>query len=148
MFTNRVYIEVGVDKTDLEQDSLGEGEHSKDLRSILLTQYISYQGLKCPETVSCEVPHHFVESVVEIIKVEHCEIKCCHPLYLYFCIFRMALILIQEITSKGEGGQKPRLQQMQSNAINRGASLQIFDILRTMMTSLTIFTSFQSSGLF
>ena len=52
----------------------------------------------------------------------------------------MALILIQEIASKGEGGQKPRLQQMQSNAINRGASLQILDLLRTMMTALTIFT--------
>ena len=37
---------------------------------------------------------------------------------------------------------------MQSNAINRGASLQIFDILRTMMTFSTILTSFQSSGLF
>ena len=37
---------------------------------------------------------------------------------------------------------------MQSNAINRGASLQILDLLRTMMTALTIFTWFQSSGLF
>ena len=69
MFTNRVYTEVGEDKTDLEQDSLGKGDSSKDLRSILLTQYISYKGLKCPETVSYEVPHHFVESVVKIIKV-------------------------------------------------------------------------------
>ena len=84
MFTNRVYTEVGEDKTDLEQDSLGEGEHSKDLRSILPKQYIFYQGLKCPETVSYEVPHNFVESVVKIIKVEHCQINCCHPLYLCY----------------------------------------------------------------
>jgi len=46
---NRVYTEVGEDKSDLEQDSLGK-------------------GLKCPETVSYEVPHHFVESVMKIIK--------------------------------------------------------------------------------
>ena len=69
MFTNRVYTEVGEDKSDLVQDSIGKGDSSKDLRSILLTQYISYKGLKCPETVSYEVPHHFVESVVKIIKV-------------------------------------------------------------------------------
>ena len=84
MFTNRVYTEVGEDKADLEQDSLGEGEHSKDLRSILPKQYIFYQGLKCPETVSYEVPHNFVESVVKIVKVEHCQINFCHPLYLCY----------------------------------------------------------------
>ena len=96
------------------------------LYANLLTQYIFYQGLKCPETISCEVPHNFVESVVKIIKVEHCQINFCHPLYLYFWKILMTLILIQEIAPKGEGGQKPRLQQKQSKPINRGASLHIF----------------------
>ena len=84
MFINRVYTEVGEDKSDLVQDSIGKGDSSKDLRSILLTQYISYKGLKCPETVSYEVPHNFVESVVKIVKVEHCQINFCHPLYLCY----------------------------------------------------------------
>ena len=96
------------------------------LYANLLTQYIFYQGLKCPETISCEVPHNFVESVVKIIKVEHCQINFCHPLYLYFWKILMTLILIQEIAPKGEGGQNPRLQQMQSNANNWGVLLQIF----------------------
>ena len=84
MFTNRVYTEVGEDKTYLEQDSLGKGDSSKDPPQILSRQNMCYQGLKCPETVSYEVPHNFVESVVKIIKVEHCQINCCPHLYLYY----------------------------------------------------------------
>ena len=86
MFTSRVYTEVGEDKTDLEQDSLGKGDSLKDPPQILSRQNMCYQGLKCPETVSYEVPHNFVESVVKIIKVEHCQINCCHHLYLYLYI--------------------------------------------------------------
>ena len=84
MFTNRVYTEVGEDKTDLERDSLGKGDSSKDLRSILLTQYISYKGLKCPETVSYEVPHNFVESVVKIVKVRSIVVILCTCVIEYF----------------------------------------------------------------
>ena len=41
MFINRVYTEVGEDKSDLEQDSLGEGEYLKDLLLILLTHRVA-----------------------------------------------------------------------------------------------------------